>query len=502
NPIPAYLVSVVVGKFSAVESKYGPVSLYYYWPKGIQEKDAMLTFSETAQMLKFFEEYFGTTFPYQKYSQVAVDDFEFGGMENSSCTTLTRVVLHDRKISVEYENDLFLVCHEIAHQWFGDLVTCRDWPHLWLNEGFATYCELLYWERTRGVDEFHYNLIEFSDKYFEEAKDSYKRPIVAKTYKHPDDLFDAHSYEKAGCVLHMIRNHIGDGLFRKSLKVYLEKHGNRSAESDNFLDIVEEVYGDDMHLFFDQWIYKKGHPEMDIEISAEHNNNDDEIDTGNSNDSINSSNNEGNKRKLRLKLTQTQEEKDNGSGTGNLEDSKTVFEFPMEVKIVLSNGYNGQRSQETHVIQISKKITENAFSIPSDAKIETISIDPESKILKKVKSIKVADETKEFQSKGLLINQLHHGKTVIERIDAARLLQNLYSKDVVIALQNSVMGDKFYGVSIEAANAIGSFYDKNDYEKSDVAYQSLKACLTNRDSINGFNSKVKRSIIKNIGVFE
>ncbi|HYO06022.1 MAG TPA: M1 family aminopeptidase, partial [Phototrophicaceae bacterium] len=106
NPIPAYLVSVVVGKFSAVESKYGPVSLYYYWPKGIQEKDAMLTFSETPKMLKFFEEYFGAKFPYQKYSQVAVDDFEFGGMENSSCTTLTRVVLHDRKTSVDYQNDL------------------------------------------------------------------------------------------------------------------------------------------------------------------------------------------------------------------------------------------------------------------------------------------------------------------------------------------------------------------------------------------------------------
>ena len=237
---------------------------------------------------------------------------------------------------------------------------------------------------------------------------------------------------------------------------------------------------------------------MDIEISTEDKNTANRNNTNNNND-----NNDGdNKRKLKLKITQTQEEKDNGSGMGNLEDGNTVFEFPIEVRIVLSNGYNGQRSQETHVIPISKKITENAFSIPSDAKIETISIDPESKILKKVKSIKVAAETKDLQLKGLLINQLHHGKTVIERIDAARLLQNLYSKDVVVALQNSVMGDKFYGVSIEAANAIGSFYDKNDYEKSDSAYQSLKACLTNWDSFNGFNSKVKRSIIKNIGMFE
>ncbi len=501
NPIPAYLVSVVIGRFSEVESKHGPVSLYYYCPMEIQMEDAMLTFSETPQMLQFFEEYFGTKFPYQKYSQTAVDDFEFGGMENSSCTTLTRMVLHDKKTSVDYKNDLFLVCHEIAHQWFGDLVTCRDWPHLWLNEGFATYCELLYWESTRGVDEFHYNLIEFSDKYFEEAKNSYKRPIVSKTYKHPDELFDAHSYEKAGCVLHMIRNRIGNDFFRKSLKMYLDRHRNRSAESNNLLDILEEVYGNDMHHFFDQWIYGKGHPEMDIEISTERNNDDDRCDTDNSNDS-NKSNNKGNKRKLKLKITQTQEEKGDGSGTGNLADSNTIFEFPLEIRIVLSNDYNGERSPETHVIQISKKIAENAFSIPSEAKIETISIDPECKILKKVKSIKVADETKEFQLKGLLINQLHHGKTAIERVDAARLLQNLYSKDVVIALHNSVIGDKFYGVSVEAANAIGSFYDKNDYEKSDAAYQSLKTCLADRGSFNHFHSKIKTSIIKNIGIFE
>nr|MBA3286366.1 M1 family metallopeptidase [Nitrosopumilus sp.] len=504
NPIPAYLVSVVIGKFSEAESKYGPVSLYYYWPNEIQMGDAMLTFSETPQMLKFFEDYFGTKFPYQKYSQAAVDDFEFGGMENSSCTTLTSVVLHDKKTSVDYKNDLFLVCHEIAHQWFGDLVTCRDWPHLWLNEGFATYCELLYWESTRGIDEFHYNLIEFSDKYFEEAKDSYKRPIVTKTYKHPDDLFDAHSYEKAGCVLHMIRNHIGDDLFRKSLKMYLEKHGNGSAESNNLLDILEEVYGNDMHLFFDQWIYKKGHPEIDIEISLDHNNGEDDDDADNGNDN----NRKGNdNRLLKLKITQVQEEKKDGSGGGvdaaiSLEDGKTMFEFPIDVKITLSNNNDEERHREVHIIQISKKIAENTFDIPSNAKIEAISIDPDFKILKKVKSIKLADETKEFQLKGLLLGQLHNGKTVIERIDAARLLQNLYSRDVVIALQSSVMGDRFYGVSIEAANAIGSFYDKNDYEKSDAAYQSLRICLSNKDLFNNFHPKIKRAIIRNIGVFE
>jgi len=493
NPVPAYLVSVVVGKFSEIETKYDSVSLHYYWPKEIPKEDAMLTFSETPQMLKFFEGYFSTKFPYQKYSQVAVDDFEFGGMENSSCTTLTRVVLHDKKTSINYKNDIFLVCHEIAHQWFGDLVTCMDWPHIWLNEGFATYCELLYWENSRGIDEFYYNLIEFSDKYFEEAKDLYKRPIVTKTYKHPDELFDAHSYEKAGYVLHMIRNYIGDDYFRKALRAYLERHRDRSAESNNLLEIIEDAYGKDMHLFFDQWIYRKGHPELDIEISIEHNSND--SDNGNSN----SREKECNKIKIKLKIIQTQEEKNDNET--NIMDGKNIFEFPVDVKIVFSNN-NGEKKQELHVFHISKKITENTFNIQNDAKIEYVSIDPESKILKKVKSIKITDETKEFQLKGLIINQLQNGKTVIERIDAARLLQNLYSKDVIVALQETVINDKFYGVSIEAANIIGSFYDKSDYEKSDTAYQSLRMLFTNKFLFNNFDPKIKRSIIKNIGVFE
>ncbi|MDF0681218.1 MAG: M1 family metallopeptidase [Candidatus Nitrosocosmicus sp.] len=227
RPLPSYLISVVIGTFSHYESKYRDVSLYYYWPEEIKEEDAMLTFSETPKMLKFLEEYFETNYPFQKYSQTAVDNFEFGGMENTTCTTLTRRVLHDKTASKDYRNDIFLVVHELAHQWFGDMVTCKDWPHIWLNEGFATYCESLYWENSRGKDEFQYNLIEATDIYFEESNTLYNRPIVTNLYKHVDDLFDAHSYEKSGFILHMIRNYIGENNFRKSLKVYLEKYQNR-----------------------------------------------------------------------------------------------------------------------------------------------------------------------------------------------------------------------------------------------------------------------------------
>ena len=152
-----------------------------------------------------------TNYPYNKYAQVAVEDFEFGGMENTSCTTLTRNILFDKRASLDYSSD-DVISHELAHQWFGDLVTCKDWPHIWLNEGFATYFEALYWEASRSKDEFQNYMVQMADAYLNEASSLYKRAIVTKVYKHPDELFDAHSYKKGGCVLHMLRNYIGDDL--------------------------------------------------------------------------------------------------------------------------------------------------------------------------------------------------------------------------------------------------------------------------------------------------
>jgi aminopeptidase N len=195
-----------------------------------------------------------------------------------------------------------------------------------------------------------------------------------------------------------------------------------------------------------------------------------------------------------VKITQTQEGND-------ITHNSNAFQFPLDVKLVLSND-KGDKIEKTNTVLVCKKITEHTFTIQSNAKIEWISIDPEFKILKKVKSIKIVGETKEFQLNDLLINQLHNGKTIIERIDAARMLKNLYSEDVLAALQNAILNDEFYGVSVEAANTIGSFYDKNNYEKSDNAYQTLKICLTNNESFNKLRSEIKRSIIKNIGIFE
>ena len=269
NSNPAYLTSVVIGKFFKKNIDYddGRILLQYFWPLDITESKAMLTFEETPNMIKFFEEYFETPYPYKKYSQVTVDDFEFGGMENTSCTTLTRNILHDEKVLPDYTSDIEVVAHELAHQWFGNLVTCKDWSNIWLNEGFASYSEALYWEESRKQNEFLFKVHQDMTGYLDEANKLYKRPIVTRIFKHPDELFDAHSYLKGSCVLHMLRYHIGNTCFKNSLKEYLSTYKYNNAETDDFRRICEKVSGKDLQQFFNQWLFTKGHPLLEIEYS-------------------------------------------------------------------------------------------------------------------------------------------------------------------------------------------------------------------------------------------
>ena len=137
----------------------------------------------------------------------------------------------------DYNIDIEVVSHELAHQWFGDLVTCKDWSNVWLNEGFASYSEALYWQESRGQDEFLFKIYQDMYNYFEESNKFYKRPIVTKTFKHPDDLFDSHSYLKGSCVLHMLRYYIGETNFKNSLKEYLLAYKYNNAETNDFMAI-------------------------------------------------------------------------------------------------------------------------------------------------------------------------------------------------------------------------------------------------------------------------
>ncbi|MEM2856045.1 MAG: M1 family aminopeptidase [Candidatus Nitrosocaldaceae archaeon] len=446
NPHSAYITSLVIGEFVKIEEWYKGIELAYYIPKN-RKDNAMLSFRNTKDMLEFFEEYTGTKYPYSKYSQVVVEDFIYGGMENINTTTLTMDTLHDEKASRDFTSD-HLISHELAHQWFGDLVTCRDWQHIWLNEGFATYFEALYWEKSRGRDEFNYYMLQIAEEYFEEASKRYKRAIVTNIYKNPDELFDRHTYEKGACILHMIRKSIGDINFRKVIKSYIEKFRLKSVESDDFRRCIEE-YGYSMQQFFDQWLRTPGHPELRVELNPD-------IPT--------------------IKIIQMQED--------------TIFTFPLDIKVFTINGkvynytieVNSKETLFTFPLSIENEIKSKEFTLYPTTKHEEIayiSIDDENKILKKL-DLNIP--------KQMLIELLKKGN-IIERFYAANSIVRYTSSDVVDALKSVMMSNVFWGVAVECAKALGKI-------KSDDSYKALI------EGLRIEHPKVRRAIVKSLGEFK
>src|SRR5579863_6296366 len=218
-------------------------------------------------MLELFSQRFGVPYPYPRYAQVFVADFIFGGMENTSATTLTDTVLLDERAAIDHDVDA-LVSHELAHQWFGDYVTCRDWGEGWLNEGFATYSEYIWREHHEGRDAADLELEEWAEMYFGEDSGRYRRTIATKLYDEPIDVFDHHLYEKGGRVLHMLRALLGDDAFWRTLALYLKKHAHGVVESRDLARAVEDATGRVLDWFFSQWVIDgAGHPELDVQLA-------------------------------------------------------------------------------------------------------------------------------------------------------------------------------------------------------------------------------------------
>ncbi|MBV8083927.1 MAG: M1 family metallopeptidase, partial [Chloroflexi bacterium] len=264
-PHPAYLMTFAAANFSLVEDRWRDVPVQYFVQPG-REDDAKRAFGNTPAMMEFFSEATGVAYPYVKYAQVAAADFIYGGMENTSATTQTDRTLHDERAHLDFSSDP-LVSHELAHQWFGDLITCRDWGHGWLNESFATYFESLWREHHLGRDEGLYDVFELVQAYLGEARDRYRRPIVTNVYHDPSDVFDRHLYEKGGAVLHMLRTQLGDEAWWASIHHYLERHRGGNVVTHDLQRAIEDVTGRNLEPFFHQWVFSAGHPDLKVSYS-------------------------------------------------------------------------------------------------------------------------------------------------------------------------------------------------------------------------------------------
>ena len=437
-PHSAYLITLAAGEFATIEDRAGSVPVTYYVAPG-REEEARRAFGNTPKMIEFFERAIGVPYPYAKYAQVAVSDFIFGGMENTSATTQTADTLHDARAHLDFKSDP-LVAHELAHQWWGDLLTCRDWAHAWLNEGFATYFEALWCEENLGADEFAWNLRQDREGYLDEDANRYRRPIVCNRYRTPIELFDRHLYEKGSLVLHMLRRVTGDDLFFKSLNLYCTRHRGANVITQDLQRAFEDTTGRNLDFFFDQWVYKEGHPEIEVSSSFDE------------------------KKKL-LSLTVKQTHK-----TGDTIVS--AFSFPVTIALMDAEG-----RETRHRVEIKDR--EQIFNFVLDKAPKAVRFDPEHDILKTLKH---------KRGREALESELRHAPEAIGRAAAARELGIEGSPQATAAIREAMLTDKFWGVQAEAAAALGAIRTTGAL---DAVLEALKLP----------HPKARRAVVRALGNF-
>lgn len=266
-PQASYLAALVAGPFAVVEDAYRredgtEVPLVYVVEPEYRDR-AEAIFGETPDMIRVFEEETGVPYPWANYKQAAVRDFTAGGMENTTLTVLFEGVQTDTRGALDYDGRA-LIAHELSHQWFGDLTTAEDWASLTINEGFASYMEEVYIARTRGRDEAQAHGIADRAAYFQQAE-TLRRPIVWYGYEREGQMFDQHTYQKAGQVLAQLRFELGDAAWRRGLTRFLTENAGETVEVDDLREAMEAASGTSLRRFFNQWFYQPGHPRLAVE---------------------------------------------------------------------------------------------------------------------------------------------------------------------------------------------------------------------------------------------
>ncbi|HEX8493207.1 MAG TPA: M1 family aminopeptidase [Pyrinomonadaceae bacterium] len=387
----SYLISLVVGDYVKLSDTFKNVPIEYYTYPGT-ETVAQRAFEKTPQMMEWFSKILNYDYPYNKYAQTVVASFIFGGMENITATTQSETeILRNtgEKVSPSTEN---LVAHELAHSWFGNLVTCKDWSHAWLNEGFATFMEASFKEREGGRDAYLEEMESNANSYFSEDTYRYRRPIVTNRYRQPIDLFDMTLYKKGALIVHMLRETVGDEMFWKTLNRYLIENQYRSVVTADLQRAFEQTTGQELDWFFDQWVYRAGYPELRVRSSYN-----------------------PTTRRLTLDVAQTQ-----------TPDATTpeVFRLPaVEIELATARGARTERIDITQRVQ--------RFTFPLDGKPLMIRFDKGEKILKKL----------DFpRSRAMLAYQKEHSADIIGRREASMALAQMESKPTQFAMTATVSG--------------------------------------------------------------
>ncbi|HET6165000.1 MAG TPA: M1 family aminopeptidase [Planctomycetota bacterium] len=266
-PHPAYLTSLVVGPFVEIDlGRVRDLPLLAY--ATADRKDAVAAaLQPTGRMVELLEGLAGVQYPYPAYRQIAVADFPYGGMENVGATTLSQEDLPPADRLAEGRDDVdALVVHELAHQWFGDLVNANSWADIWLSEGFATFAEPWWIEKTQGTDAAVSAWLARREKAVKHRLET-PRPVVSSTYFEPDDVFDPTIYENAGCFLELLRRTVGEEKFLAATRAWIAREQGKAATTADFESVFAEVAGAELSVLFREWLHGAGVPQIEFRWS-------------------------------------------------------------------------------------------------------------------------------------------------------------------------------------------------------------------------------------------
>ncbi len=435
KPHVSYLVMLGIGQWDTISTSRDGIPIISYVPPG-KKSWGQNSYRQTADIMKFFSEYIGYRYPWGEFRQVAVQDFIYGGMENTGAVVLFEGSVYDEKTEPDY-SATGLVAHELAHQWWGDVVTCKNWNEIWLNESFATYFQCLYREHELGKDEFDYNIYRNGNEALN-ADSLSRRPIYTRSGP------TANTYDKGSVVLNMLRWMIGDEKFRKTMNIYITQNQFKPVVTKNFADALHNAIDDplldrmpaNLTWFFEEWIYKAGQPEIKADYQFDEKTNE-----------------------LILNAVQVQKM-----------DSSSVFRTPFPIEIVT------EKTTQSITMETSAEV--KTYRIKLDGKPLNVNFNKGNKILCRLYFTKPKNDW---------LYQLNNSADAIDRITALNGLKDFIDEsDVVDAVKQVMRNDSFWGVRYEAVKVFAGS------ENPAAVEPYMKYMIDERDS------RVRRAYLLNL----
>lgn len=417
-PHAPYLFMMGVGQFKVVKDTYtrpdGSKMDVHYYVEPEWEGSARAIFGETPEMIRFFSKLTGVEYPWDKYHQIVVREYVSGAMENTGAVIFGDYVYKNERELLD-ENDQSTIAHELFHHWFGDLVTCESWSNLPLNESFANYSQYLWDEHRYGLDQADYYAIEEADGYYQSAAVGGYHNLIWLDYDDKEQMFDGHSYNKGGRILHMLRNYLGDEAFFEGMKNYLQTNKFKPAEFHQLRIAFEEVSGEDLNWFFDQWFLGAGHPVLEFNHTTD-------AATG----------------LLQVTIKQNQDT-----------ELSPIYKLPMEIAYWDNDG--------KHVEKIVVDKLEEKFSFKINGDIKGLIYDHQQMLLARTSSNKTT---------GLYVHQFYNGVRYAARLEGL-MLGSRDKSSVGQQLILDALNDPFWAIREEAIKKMSLL--KEEYKEKGVA---------------------------------